>query len=327
MLYLVTGRDEFRREQFVDQLKALMLRLPDGEHNIDELNSGNSTAELITLCNTTPFLCEKRMVIARGMGSTFRKGGGLAQLCEYLPHLPPTTHLVVVEDEESTVQALAAARDDAVRRQSPRLRPGEMPQWVTERARSHQARISAPAAKQLAELVGPDLRLLDHEIEKLAAFAAVGASISIEDVAALVHGASPDIFAWHDALAEGKAGQALASTRGLINRGSEPAELFAQIVALVRRLFITKQLIEENRSLAREATSFGLTSSSFAQDKLKRQAARLSTAQLERVYQALAQLDVQTKTGRIEAELAVDLAVAQLVGIDPATMPDLEESL
>src|SRR5947207_15994111 len=76
MLYLTGGRDEFRREEFIGQLKARMRALVNGEHNIVELSPPIALSELIGACDTTPFLCEKRMVIARGALS---QAGGLGR--------------------------------------------------------------------------------------------------------------------------------------------------------------------------------------------------------------------------------------------------------
>ena len=140
MLYLTGGRDEFRREEFIGQLKARMQALVNGEHNIIELTPPISLADLIGHCDTTPFLCEKRMVIARGAlsqpgglaraksargaaGDADLEGGpargragrnsaaaaqGLQELFAYLGRLPETTHLVMVEDDDALLQPLAA---------------------------------------------------------------------------------------------------------------------------------------------------------------------------------------------------------------------------
>lgn len=318
MLYLVSGRDEFRREEFIGQLKTLMRRLPAGEHNIVELDARAPVMELVTACNTTPFLCEKRMVVARGVASQVRRGPGGEQLAAYLPLLPASTHLVLVEDEDAALEPFASARPDAVRRQFPRLSLSRIPQWVAERARGHGSRITPEAARALADLVGADLRLLESEIAKLSVYVEREATVGIDEVRSLVHGAAPDIFAWHDAIAEQRAGAALAATQLLLDAGSEPAELFAQLVGLVRRLLIVKELMAEGRSVAREGPTFGLSPSSYAQDKLRRQATRLSAAQLERAYDLLHATDLAVKTGRMDAELALALAVAELTGIEPA---------
>src|SRR6266571_9036178 len=114
MLYLLSGKEEFLRDEFRAQLKTLMRRLPLGEHNIDKVGPPSSIRDVIAACDQTPFLCEKRMVIARGIvGQAGRGGGrrhgrgatresvqptgGVDELIEYVAHLPASTHLVLVE--------------------------------------------------------------------------------------------------------------------------------------------------------------------------------------------------------------------------------------
>src|SRR6476620_8874627 len=113
-----------------------MRRLPLVEHNSYELDAHASPRDVIAAANQTPFLCEKRMVIARGIvGQASRSSGrrrarsgpaeppaGLAELLAYVPELPPTTHLVLVEDDPSTLQPFATADPQAVRKDFPRMR-------------------------------------------------------------------------------------------------------------------------------------------------------------------------------------------------------------
>lgn len=320
-LYLLSGRDEFLRDEYVGKLKTLMRRLTAGEHNITEMDGSTAIGTLIAACNTTPFLCDKRMVIAQGIAAHNRRGSALSELTDYLPSLPATTHLVLIEDDDTGLDDLAAARNDTVRQRFPRRRPDEIPQWVSQRTRHYGARMAADAARALTEMAGDDLRQLDREISKLATYTEAGSVITIEAVRTLVHGDSPNIFAWHDAIAEGRSGAALAATRGLLESGSDPAELLPQVVALVRRLMVVRELTDEGRSIAREGPAFGLSSSSFAQDKLRKQAGRLSPALIEQWYKTLYETDVLTKTGRLDAELALELAIAQIAGIEPAATP------
>jgi DNA polymerase III delta subunit len=95
----------------------------------------------------------------------------------------------------------------------------------------------------------------------------------------------------------------------------EPAELFAHLAGLVRRLLIVKELVAQRRPLAAEAASFGLSASSYVQQKLQRQALNFSYQELECAYDLLRSTDVAIKTGRIDPELGVELAVAEIVGI------------
>ena len=50
MLYLLSGKEAFLRDEFLGQLKALMRRLPLGEHNIDEMAPPSSIRDVIAAC-------------------------------------------------------------------------------------------------------------------------------------------------------------------------------------------------------------------------------------------------------------------------------------
>ena len=93
---------------------------------------------------------------------------------------------------------------------------------------------------------------------------------------------------------------------------------------LVRRLLVVKELVAEHKPLGQNAPAFGLSSSPFALEKLQRQVARIPIAELERAYELLRDTDLAIKTGRIEPEVALDLVVADIVGL--ANLTDARRS-
>ncbi|MBM2812414.1 MAG: holA [Chloroflexi bacterium] len=333
MLYLVSGKDEFLREEFVDQLKTLMRKLPAGEHNLDELGPSDSVDTALRICDSTPFLCEKRMVIVRGLVGHSGRGRArtraprargasstsvaepATKLLEYAKELPQSTHLVLVEETEDVLKPFADAISTAVRRDFRQLRPDALPGWITDRARKHRARISQRAARELGNLIGPNLRTLDAEIAKLATYVDAGATIDVQHIGQMVGAGAPDIFALQDALAERRPGASLAALHGLLARGSDPVELFVQIVGLVRRLLIVKELVTRRLPLQREAPSYGLSANQYALDKLHRQAERWTLPDLERSYALLCAVDMTIKSGEMDPELAVELAASRIAGI------------
>jgi DNA polymerase III subunit delta len=330
VLYLVLGKDEFQREEFVGQLKTKMRQLPMGEHNVDELGSDATVRDVVNAASTMPFLCDKRMVIARGLlarssrSRTSRTRGAqraepalnpLDELRSFLAEMPESTHLVLVDEDGAAARTLEGVRKDTVKREFQPLREDALPGWVMDRAKRYHTPIARPAAQELAQLVGPDLRTLDHELAKLATYGEPGQTIQVEDVRTLVAGGGPTIFALHDALAERRAGPAVNAVQGLLVRGTDPMELFAQVVGLVRRLLIVKELTNQHRPLTKEAPTFGLSSSQFALQKLQRQAARISMEELERAFEALRDADLAIKTGKLDPEMALELALAHLLGL------------
>jgi DNA polymerase-3 subunit delta len=339
MLYLVLGKNEFLRDEFIGQLKALMYRLPAGEHNLDEFGPAAPVRDVIATCDSMPFLSEKRMVIVRGACSASGRGRSRARasaattrvgsddggrtsaeaLAAYVSRLPESTHLVLVEDDPAAVKPIQAAKPDAVRREFPPLREDAVPGWVVERAKKHQVRIAPQAARELVQLAGTDLRILDIELEKLATYIDPGAVIESREVRTLVAGTAPSIFEFQDALAERRPAAALEATRARLNYGDDPAELLAQAAGVVRRLLVVKELRARGEPLGRHAPTYGLSASPYLLQKLERQAAKVSASDLERAYLTLHDADLAIKTGRRDPDLAIELAIADIVGLGPAS--------
>src|SRR5262249_2157152 len=129
-VYVLYGEDSFGRDEAVQTLKDRMRALPAGDHNLTELGSDTTIAALRRAADVVPFLAEGRMVIVRGLlgrlagrGGTQRRGlRGRASskaadtsvdefqaLVDYLPDLPQTTSLVLVEDGRINPDRLTAA--------------------------------------------------------------------------------------------------------------------------------------------------------------------------------------------------------------------------
>jgi DNA polymerase-3 subunit delta len=342
MLYLVLGKNEFLREEFIGQLKALMRRLPAGEHNLDEFGPATPVRDIIAACDAMPFLCEKRMVIVRGAcsasGRSRSRGRAGASrpdaasedagrtpadaLASYVPLLPESTHLVLVEEDAATVKPIQTAKPDAVRREFAPIREDALPGWVAERAKKRQVRITPQAARELVQLAGTEPRVLDCEIEKLATYVDQGAAIELQDVRTLVAGTAMSIFEFQDSLAERRPAAALAATRTRLNHGDDPAELLAQAAGVVRRLLVVKELHVRGQPLGRHAPSYGLSASPYLLQKLERQAAKVSASDLERAYLTLHDADLAIKTGRRDPDLAIELAIAEIVGVGPTSEED-----
>jgi DNA polymerase-3 subunit delta len=340
MLYLALGKNEFLREEFIGQLKALMRRLPAGEHNLDEFGPTTPVRDVIAACDAMPFLSEKRMVIVRGAcsGSTRGRARSRArsaaadkkpaddaarspadELAAYVTHLPESTHLVLVEDDPAAVKSIQAAKPDAVTRDFAPIREDALPGWIADRAKKRQVRISTQAARELVQLAGTELRALDNELAKLATYVNEGAVIDVADVRTLVAGTALSIFEFQDALAERRAAAALGAARARLNHGDDAAELLAQAAGVVRRLLVIKELHARGLQLARHAPTYGLSSSPYMLQKLERQAAKVSATDLERAYLTLHDADLAIKTGRRDPDLAIELAIAEIVGVGPTS--------
>ncbi len=326
MFYIFHGEDEFTRSEQLAKLKERM-----GDPAMADLNttildgSRVSLAELKLACDTVPFLSDRRLVIVEGLLSRLEPSEGkrraawrkeyLEGLVDYLRQLPSTTRLIFVEErtisEDNPVYRLAlSGRQGYVKKFELPLR-GELSRWITDRVKAKGAQIEPEAAKELADFIGDNLRLLDQEIEKLIAYTDGARPISREDVHLLTsYVKEANIFRMVDALGQRDGQLASKLLHRLLDEGVHPLALLSMIVRQFRIMIQVKELA--GRGLGTRAIGARLKLRDFVVEKGLQQARGFSMAQLEEVYHRLLETDLAIKTGKMDAILALDMLVASL---------------
>jgi DNA polymerase-3 subunit delta len=315
--YVFHGRDEFTRAETVADFRRRL-----GPADVVDLNtvwldgSKVTFGELRHSCEAVPFMADKRLVVVDGLLSRLakEKGSYLDGLLEMLTSLPETSRLVFVEEVELAkshpVVKLAASDERGYIRQFEPPSNRELPAWVVRRAKKHGGSITAEAAAYLAEVVGPDLRLLDQELTKLVTYAG-GKEIDRDQVIELVpYAQQAVIFDLVDALGH-RNGQVASSTlQRLLDGGEHPLSIFGMIVRQFRLLIQVlerKQAGENAASIART-----LKLHDFVARKLYHQAGNFTADQLEYIYRHLLTTDAQIKRGELLPQVALDLLVGGL---------------
>lgn len=346
VFYIFHGEDEFSRAEEVAQLKAFVAREGASDLNTTVLDGRRlALGELIHASNALPFLGGRRLVIVNDflqrLGARRRSASGeeaiavsanpseeTAALLAYLPNLPPTTHLVFVEGvtlpPNHPVLKFAQANPQGHVRVFPLLNPRHeegrrsLAAWIRRRAQEKGTEITVPAIAALIELVGGDLRALDQELEKLAAYAAYERAITLEDVRALTNAIQEaNIFDLMDALGLRQRKEALALTARLLAEGANELYLLTMIARQVRLILLVKEAAEEKHTPSGEiAKSFNLRP--FMVTRLLRQAQRFRPEELEHLLGRILEIDQAIKTGRIEGHLAIDLLILEMCQRRPA---------
>jgi DNA polymerase-3 subunit delta len=336
-LYILHGDDELGTSE---ELARLRQRLGKdsamADLNTNVLAGAQLTmGELRHACDTVPFLSDRRLVIVRGLLARLAparrsrdqepaeqedpawKRAFVADLLAYLPQLPHTARLVFVESEllDASHKILRFARERGTEHrayvkayQVPK--DGDLPGNVHKRVRDRKGTISTEAAKLLADLIGPDLRLLDLEIEKLLAYAD-GRQVTAQDVELLVSQAREAvIFELTDCMSRHETATALRLLHRLLEEQEEPPYLLSMLSRQIRILMQVGQLRSER--LSRDDITRRLGLHPFVVEKALAQAGSFSMAQLEAAHSRLVETDWAIKTGEIEPPLALDLLVVAL---------------
>jgi DNA polymerase-3 subunit delta len=319
MFYVFHGDDAFSR---AEELASLVARMGDPE--MTDLNTTRLDGRTVTLdeiqhhCDTVPFFADRRLVIIEELLTRLaqkEQKSELDALVAYLPHLPPTTRLILIEDHQisRTHPVLALAREsDLGYVKAFRLPTGNgLTRWIQKRVKRAGGQITPGAIRTLSAFVENDLYQLNQEIEKLVAYTDGQRPISEEDVALLTPPArEANVFEMVDALGRRDGKTASHMYHQLLDAGEHPLALFGMITRQFRLMIQIKELAPQ--LLTPETIARELRQNPYPIKKIFRQSDNYDMAQLQTIYHKLLETDVAIKTGQVDAALALDLLIAGL---------------
>lgn len=202
------GIESFLVEEELGRLKGRFEGDATMNWSVFNAEENPDVGDIIGLCNTLPFLSERRVVIIRnGHKLSARQ---MDQISSYLENPCGSTTIILVLEMEKADRDLArlirkfegkadVVRFEPVKNRSERIR------WIMERALFHGKTMEKDAAVLLADLAGNSLWYLDSELMKLCLYAGHRPTITIDDVhEAVTKTVEPAIFTFLDALFDRK---------------------------------------------------------------------------------------------------------------------------
>jgi DNA polymerase-3 subunit delta len=323
MFYIFHGDDAFSQREELASLRERMGGDIAADLNTTQLDGRSvSFSELARHCSTIPFLADRRVVIVTGLLERLdqkRRSPGdtrlLNDLLDYLPTLPSTTRLILLE----TVQlprnhpVLALAQDSAEGHVKAFATPkgSALVRWVQSRAHDAGGDIESSAAQALCSFVGDNPQLLSQEIEKLVAYTGSARSIRTEDVSLLTPDArQASVFDMVDALGKRDVKTASRTFQDLLTAGDHPLALLGMVTRQYRLMIQVKELAPSLHTA--EAIARHLRQNPYPIRKLLGQSRNYSMDQLRALYHRLVETDADIKTGKLDATLAIDALIANL---------------
>ena len=275
---------------------------------------------------TVPFMSDRRVVVVKGLLSTFERRGSPSrsrgasssnplkvwtEFADQLDSLPPTTELAFVDGGLSRSNSLVRKLTPISQvREFPLPRERDMPGWITRRAAKIGVSIEPRAAATLAEAVGRQPRLIDSELRKLALYAD-GTPVGVEDVRQMVaYVREASIFQAVDAIIDRRTGVALKMLRRIMEDGAPAAYVMTMIARQVRLLLMAKDM--KAQGLSQEDIGRRLRLSGWVLNKTLQQERRLSFEYLAHVHSQLVETDLALKTKPLDEQLALEMLVADL---------------
>ena len=290
------------------------------------LNTEGNLASALASAQQLPMMASRRVVrisdvriSASGIRDTMRDDDE-ALLSAYLDNPSESSVVIFVADEldkRKRVAKLLTDRTTAV--EFSELADNDLAAWAREEVRKAGSEIDDRALRLLIMLVGPDVRRLTTEIEKLSTAALPNKVLSSELVEDLVAN-SREIsnFDLTDHLVAGRSKEALRVLKKILDDGGEPLALLGLISYNIRRLLAAKEAMSQGVDRAEVARIAKLRYSS--QEPFLAAARRAETKHLTRAIELLAATDLAIKTsigggGPTGSRLQVEMLVAELASL------------
>ena len=350
MITLIHGPTELLRAEALAAIRNGIADDPEmAELNTTRLDGRTGgVSELRNACDTLPFLAERRLVIAEGLLARLAapaKGRGKAAeavtvedgveetplspeaakgqarvLLAYLDEVPESTELVLLEEDTTNAGPILRRLQELTRSGQAKivtcekLRRNELPDWIRQRAAARKVKLDAGAIADLAEFVGDELRQLDQELIKLADYAP-RRSVTRDDVRRLVPATrAASVFEMADALGMGDGATAGKLMRHALDiDGEQPLRLLGMIARQYRLLIQVKALQTQGARPPEMARTLNVAD--WTLPKLLSQANRHTFSALERAMERILAADEAIKTGKLSDREAMDVLLAELVGV------------
>ncbi len=345
MIYLFLNCDEYLAAQRLRDLKAALGNAELADLNISELAANQTdAANLLSQASMMPFLAARRLLIARDYLSHLDKrmaqSSGpesaahteAATLLTGLADLPDASDVVFVDDSldkrrhlwkgftapetnsrpSRKVDGLAAqikgGRIELVTLETPEAKT--LSGYIKRRADAKQIEIDGRAIAMLANFVGPNLRQLDNELDKLAAYAS-GRRVATEDVKLLVSDASEGLI-WDltDALSQRNGRSAMRALAELRRGDANPFYLLTMMARQYRIMIKVQEAMTFTRGNEYDIAKV-VKESAYPVKKAMQQTRRYSPGELNGILQQLLEADHAMKTGA-DAETELDVLIAEL---------------
>lgn len=180
--------------------------------------------------------------------------------------------------------------------------------WVNKEFAKFGVQADSRAIDKLLEFLGNDLWQVSNEIKKIAAFKKNSSTpLQVTEVAALVKPKiETDIFKTIDAIAQKNKEQALILLHKHLEKGDAPLYLLSMINFQFRNILIVRDLMEKGSPFNQ------LKLHPFVVRKSQQQAQKFTLEELKRIYCKIFKADFNIKTGKIEAQTALDLLIAEI---------------
>lgn len=272
---------------------------------IDEFDSEADPKMIVQALGTSSMFGETRTVLVRGLDAMPADSQKI--LAEYLDEAPGGSTLIMIAARP--VPRLAAAVKKVGRIiEAAKGRRSDLFNWLAAESKAKGVKLTGDAMGVLIESVGESAGALAAALEELSLAHAPGARLGPREVGRqFQHRPGAKLFAFVDAVAERRPGEALDALGRLTAQGEAPQMLLWNLHRHFRMM-----LAAQGDSPAEAARKLSIQP--WRAEKLVRQARRFSGAELARALCVLAEADWRMKKSEEPEAVTLERSVVAMCG-------------
>jgi DNA polymerase III subunit delta len=299
-----------------DELKKIISKVKRDEEdfNLDIFEAGEDRLEdVLQAADTIPLGSQGRCVILKEAQRL--SSADVKSLTAYVENPAESCLLILAATGLKDNSPLIKLIEKNGRIKQVDKRRDQIPGWIRSRFKERGMEVSGKAVAYLQEALGDDLMAIESAVEKVTLYHEEIDLIDLDQVVPLVRpSAERSVFELVDRVALGDSDQALKLLRGLLRQDEKPAYILYALTRHFRTLLVYKALKEEGKQETEIAAFMKMPRNQqwMLAKKFKPQSTRFDEERLRKALAILVRVESGIKTGAMDDDFALELAVSSL---------------
>ncbi|NLU31819.1 MAG: DNA polymerase III subunit delta [Clostridiaceae bacterium] len=343
-VYLFSGNERFLLDYYVDEIIKTALKDDKSGLNLARFEGRIDVEKLIDACDTYPVFSDRKVVLVRksnllaakkkaaskqdeevpeegfGEGSAYSEpnepaAGSKAQeaLREYIPNMPETTCLVMMEDSVDKRSGLyKTIEKHGLHIHQDHLSEEELFNWVVKGFRQSKKTIHPDAVHYLIAISDPDMYSLRNEIFKIIQYTGEREKVTLDDVRAVATVTIKSmIFDLMDAVAARDRAKAMSYLDDMLSL-KEPEQKILAMISKQTGEILKLRLMMDRHIPSSRISRYLPGKHPYVLRKLTEQAERSDSAFLAGFLKKCSECDYAWKTGKMSPRLSLEMLFSNL---------------
>jgi DNA polymerase-3 subunit delta len=311
-VYFFFGEESWFMESLIRELREKIVRPDTRDFNYDLLQAEETDGDAaVNIAASFPLMAERRLLVVKSV-QKFPTSDKKRILAYAGAPLESTCLVLTAADADRRQSFYGELSKIAASVECKPLYEDRAVEWVERAVRLRGGQISREAAVLLVEQVGVSLWVLSGEIEKLMTYAGPKTTLGVAEVEAAA-GFSRKYNNWDfaDAAGSRELDRALVIMRRLIQEKSSATGLIIELTRRVVLLMRFRALMDTGGTARSIAAAVKLKP--YFVDIYMKQARNYTLQELKAANRSLLGADLGIKTGGLDPETALTLAVYDLI--------------